>query len=85
MNKEFLDIDGLRIYTDQILELIEKKADSSLIETEIATLQALIGDINLLGENYKNVVIALLAEVERAKLEEQKITSSLSWGVLGEK
>lgn len=84
MTQEFLDINGLRTYTDKILELINQKANSSLVEAEIATLQALIGDINLLGENYKNVVVALLAEIDRAKTEEQKITSSFSWGKLGQ-
>lgn len=82
--KEYLDLEGLKAYTAEILELIAQKADSSIVATEIVALKALIGDVNSLGENYKNVVIALLGEIERAKAAEEKLASALNWGELGQ-
>ena len=82
--KKYLDLEALKVYTAKILDLIAKKADASAVETELEAVKALIGDVDQLGENYKNVVIALLAEIERAKSAESALSSSLDWGTLGQ-
>lgn len=81
--KQVLGYEGLKAYTSKILELINSKADKVTIEIEIANLYAMIGDISKLGENYKNLVVALLAEIERAKAAEEALSNGLSWGSLG--
>lgn len=82
--KQYLDIEGLKAYTSKILSLIANKADVSTVNVEIAALKALIGDVTLLGENYKNLVIALLAEINRAQEAEKVLSLSHSWGTLGQ-
>lgn len=81
--KEFLDVEGLKAYTAKILDLISKKADSQVVTAELVALKALIGDVNLLGDKYKNLVVALLAEIERAKEAEAALSSSFDWKQLG--
>lgn len=81
--KEYLDIEGLKSYTSKILDLISKKADSSVVNAELIALKAIIGDVNQLGDKYKNLVVALLAEIERAKAAEEQLSNSFDWGRLG--
>lgn len=82
--KEFLDVEGLKLYTQKILELISRKADVTTVQQEITALKTLIGDVNQLGESYKNIVTALLSEILRAQTAEKELSNTLEWGILGE-